>query len=1027
MKRTASVFILLGCWSIWGQTTALAQTPAAYTYYIQQAQDALEEGRTEDASFYFETAHSLDPAQSRPVEALESLPYVTTYYRSYNYYFNLAKQLAREGNYKKALFYLNVAYKIAPEKQKVRQYINLVKRLSDERVEYVESVGVDGIAVEERAEAFHPSVDIASGAEALEDFQRQVRAEKTGRPREEYRDIVADEGVDAQRTPTRISKEGNMIPPVASEHVRPSPIKRIQKQEVVLPSLDQVVLEMDDTLWAKQPNTPFNIEINKSVILEGQNIDRYLALQEGFLQIDRIDNDHIRLTSIRRGSTFLHVWDDRGRWTFYVTGIIPVKPLEGFHVKEEDMLEQHVAPFRLTYSNNWDTLYTGNSIPKMRRETLLLLQHLTLEGETPYGFFDAGLGWNKFEQSTELVSKSVGLTYGRIGPFKDFTIRGYDTAKSFSPLSLPGRYFRGGLVEAFAFDRNIKYTLLQGQDIATFAVISSGQTVIKRSFIEGARVTLFPDKPSQYSFNYARGYGALRSASLKDRVFSVETKQKWGKWETHAEVGYDEDSYARTISNRLKEDEYTLKINVRDIEKNYQTITGRPSDRGEVGGILDFYWTPADYQVGANLDIYKDREFPSVDDPNAVNFDFNASLGFPITADKTLEWNSAMYYTNTPQLLSPRQTFRLNNTLTKTFKWLEGRTLSVFVGNSYQQSRYDFSPESEFDRLSAIAGFRMPLFKDMYYFLNYEYSFVEAKFSGDHFNPHVMTTGISYSRELFQDILGRLTFTYRNEEETEADFSFLSGTDDISGTIGLSYRPSPDFEVFLDGTMRNVWSEDNAEAAFNEADIRAGVRSSWDTFLRWDPVAEIEGIVFKDYDSNGIQGEGEVGIEGVVVNVGRKTVTTNRKGIYRARQRAKKVNVGLDLSTIPAGYVLSSDPSKDITIEHLTKMKIDFGLTIHSGIYGVVYFDKNSNNFIDADETLVPRVIVTLDGKDRYISNYEGAYFIENVSPGKHTLQLDVNSIPQEYLPLIKVKNEIEVKEGTTYTFHVPLKKRAED
>jgi hypothetical protein len=105
-----------------------------------------------------------------------------------------------------------------------------------------------------------------------------------------------------------------------------------------------------------------------------------------------------------------------------------------------------------------------------------------------------------------------------------------------------------------------------------------------------------------------------------------------------------------------------------------------------------------------------------------------------------------------------------------------------------------------------------------------------------------------------------------------------------------------------------------------------------------------------------------------------------------------------------------------------SKLKIDFGLTIHSGIYGIVYFDKNQNGVIDEMDVFIPRVIMTLDGKDKYITNYEGAYFIENVSPGKHTLQLDVNSLPMEYLPLIKIKNEIDVKEGTTYTFHVPLK-----
>ena len=55
-------------------------------------------------------------------------------------------------------------------------------------------------------------------------------------------------------------------------------------------------------------------------------------------------------------------------------------------------------------------------------------------------------------------------------------------------------------------------------------------------------------------------------------------------------------------------------------------------------------------------------------------------------------------------------------------------------------------------------------------------------------------------------------------------------------------------------------------------------------------------------------------------------------------------------------------------------------------------------------------------------TNSEGVYFFENIPDGKHTIKIDINSIPIEYIPLVKLKTEIIVEEGTTYNFYIPLK-----
>ena len=65
-----------------------------------------------------------------------------------------------------------------------------------------------------------------------------------------------------------------------------------------------------------------------------------------------------------------------------------------------------------------------------------------------------------------------------------------------------------------------------------------------------------------------------------------------------------------------------------------------------------------------------------------------------------------------------------------------------------------------------------------------------------------------------------------------------------------------------------------------------------------------------------------------------------------------------------------------------------------------------------------------LDKDEMTASDYDGVYFFRNIDPGEHTVTLDVNSIPMEYIPLVKIRQKVVVPKGGTYTLHIPLKKK---
>lgn len=781
------------------------------------------------------------------------------------------------------------------------------------------------------------------------------------------------------------------------------------------------VLQMDSDLWSRQPGTVLEIEFGQSLELRGRQIKRFLAFSPEMVEADRKDKDSIVVTAARRGSTLFHVWDETGRWVFNIKGVIPVATSTAKQQLEDDLVK-HVQPFRVSYSNNWNSFYSGDRLQDLNRRTINFTQWIGVFGPTPYGYFDASGNWFKFADATKNTGKTIGLSNANFGPFRDFSIRGYDASKRFSNLSLPGRSFRGILFEAFGFDRNLKYTFLRGQDRAVFSQVSEGVVEVRKSYIEGGRITLFPDKKTQYSINYARGFGEERARFLKSKIFSFEAKNQFGPIDTHFEHADDEEDTARLFLTEFRQDDLSLRVNLRDIEPGFTTITSRPSGRGEVGGNIIFDYTPGDYQFSSNVDIYRDREFSNPDNDNGLNYDLGAVFGMPLS--ETLRWNSSAFYTDTPQLISPRENLRLNTTLSKSFEMFNKHTLSTFFTASYQMSRFEFSPSSEYDRYGVSVGVRFPIYKNLSAFANYDYNWVDVTETGQKTNPHVFYTGINYNQNIGNKVSTRVSVTFRDEENTDQPFSFLSGTDTLRANIGVSYRPTNDVEIFLDGSVRNVWTENPSEAAFNDADLRMGVRASWDTVFRWDPSATIRGTVYKDMNKNSKRDPDEPGIEGIEILLGRKSVKSGRDGRYKGRVRAKSIKMGVNYDSVPKGFSLMSNLKKEIEIKQGEKYNIDFGFITRSGIYGVVFHDSNGNQKYDDGEQAIARARIKLDGKEIAESDFEGVYKFYDVPEGEHTVVIDVNSLPIEYLPTIRIKNKFFLKEGTTHTLHVPLKKK---
>ena len=82
--------------------------------------------------------------------------------------------------------------------------------------------------------------------------------------------------------------------------------------------------------------------------------------------------------------------------------------------------------------------------------------------------------------------------------------------------------------------------------------------------------------------------------------------------------------------------------------------------------------------------------------------------------------------------------------------------------------------------------------------------------------------------------------------------------------------------------------------------------------------------------------------------------------------------------------------------------------------------DKNGN--YDRADKGIRGVVVTLDDATKATTDNSGKYFF-SVEVGMHTVTLELESLPTEYLPAVSIYKDFQITEGLSYKHNIPLKK----
>ncbi len=157
----------------------------------------------------------------------------------------------------------------------------------------------------------------------------------------------------------------------------------------------------------------------------------------------------------------------------------------------------------------------------------------------------------------------------------------------------------------------------------------------------------------------------------------------------------------------------------------------------------------------------------------------------------------------------------------------------------------------------------------------------------------------------------------------------------------------------------------------------------------------ISGLVFADWNADGVQDAGENTLEGIPLRLGGGHTTSGRDGQFAFINVPAGVrSVGLDTSALPVDFDPPSAPQVQIELSRGDSKRVTFGLIPLGVIHGRVVRDLNGNGKADANEEAIEDAVVVLDGGLRSEQVRKGRYRFDAVRSGAHMVRLLIESLP---------------------------------
>jgi len=157
----------------------------------------------------------------------------------------------------------------------------------------------------------------------------------------------------------------------------------------------------------------------------------------------------------------------------------------------------------------------------------------------------------------------------------------------------------------------------------------------------------------------------------------------------------------------------------------------------------------------------------------------------------------------------------------------------------------------------------------------------------------------------------------------------------------------------------------------------------------------IGGLIFADWNANGVQDGDENALEGIPLRLGAGHTASGRDGQFAfVNVPAGVRSVGVDTTALPVDFDPPAIAEVQIELSRGDTKRVAFGLLPLGTIHGKVIRDANGNGKADANEEAIDGAIVVLDGGLRSEQARKGRYQFNAVRSGPHLVKLLLESLP---------------------------------
>jgi hypothetical protein len=168
----------------------------------------------------------------------------------------------------------------------------------------------------------------------------------------------------------------------------------------------------------------------------------------------------------------------------------------------------------------------------------------------------------------------------------------------------------------------------------------------------------------------------------------------------------------------------------------------------------------------------------------------------------------------------------------------------------------------------------------------------------------------------------------------------------------------------------------------------------------------IQGVVFDDFNGNGVQDSSESGVGGVTVSRDGTDTTTASDGSYRFGDVAPG-SYTLSIAA-PAGYVAAGQTTSTVNVAIGGAVQANFALQVQ-GVLGVVFDDLNGNGLQDGGEPGIGGVTIIIEDGPTATTSLDGKYRFSNVAPESYMLFLE---LPAGYVSVGRTNRTVTVAAG---------------